>query len=251
MQKSVRSPLYSLIPKIVTLSVCSLLTLTIGCSKYTTGVISSLTDTANKSASATTPAEKFSQLDYSGSLSSGRYSAMQVLTLDKDKKEVVLQLPVPATGYLDHAQLSQTLTKFPGAILQLDPVSGGGSILTLHVPLAILVKDGSYANPVKLPNGKSIPGVSSGVLASTAVSLTSLTPITATVYLGLNVVGIYVTSPIDPFISLQTPILNADGTQNWGSLYTYPASTVGGKDGGFFISVVVPASISSIIADNL
>ena len=251
MQKFALSPLHLLAPKLATLSVCSLLALTLGCSKYTTGVISSAADAANKSASATTPAEKFSQLDYSGTLSTGRYSAMQVLTLDKDKKEVLLQLPVPPTGYLDHAQLSQALTKFPGASLQLDPVSAGGSILTLHVPLSILVKDGSYANPVKLPNGKSIPGVSSGVLASTAVSLTSLTTITATVYLGLNVVGIYVNSPIDPFISLQTPILNLDGTQNWGSLYTYPASTVGGKDGGFFISVIVPATISSIIADNL
>ena len=197
-----------------------------------------------------TPAQAWGKLEVAGEVSGGRYDKTSVFRIDKEKKELILSLPMTANAYVDGTQLTLPLSKLPGASLQLDPIEGG-SALTLHVPLASLVKGVDFADPLKLPNGRPLPFVPEGELPAEALSLTNLTTMSATIYLGKNVVGIYVTLPLNPILELENQIKRADGSKVWGSLHTYPASCLKCKDGGLFTAVQIPADLARLIEDNL
>lgn len=230
-----------------------------GCSGYQSRLTSTLTgndrlsDGGKDGGSVDSPAVAWNKLEVAGEVEDGRFKGSQVLRLDKVNKELILNLPMPASPFLDNTQLTLPLRQLAGASIQLDPIEGGGSALTLHVPLASLVRGVDFAEPSKLPNGQPLPGVPDGELPSEALSLTNLTTIKATIYLGKNVVGVFVNTPINPLIALSYPIKSMDGATTWGYLHTIPASTlnVTAKDGGFFIEVQMPDEIARIIDDAL
>ncbi len=243
------------------LSACALMmssSLLTACSGYKSSVGSTLADAGNGSTDTdgSNPGSPlggaWGKLEVAGSVGgNSEFKGSQVLKLDKVNKELVITLPLPADGYLNDTQLSLDLPKFPGTKVQLDPMEDGKAALTLHVPLASLVKGVDFGDPTKLPNGRPLPGVPDGELPSEAVRLTNLTDISATIYLGKNVVGVFVNSPLDPLADLSFPIKNQDQTKTWGYLHTLKASTFRGSDGGFFIAVALPDDIARIIEDNL
>lgn len=239
---------------IATLLVTSVLA--VGCSGYQSSLAQSAlpgNGSLGNDPSANDPSVAWNKLEVAGEVEDGRFKGTQVLRIDKIKKELILNLPMPASPFLDNTQLTLPLQQLAGSSIQLDPIEGGGSALTLHVPLASLVRGVDFAEPTKLPNGQPLPGVPDGELPSEALSLTNLTSIKATIYLGKNVVGVFVNTPINPLIALSYPIKSFDRATTWGFLHTIPASTfdLKAKDGGFFIAVQLPDEVSRIIDDAL
>jgi hypothetical protein len=206
--------------------------------------------------SGTTPAPApgstdWQKLSMNGKLSTGRFSGMQVVTIDKVTKELVLSLPMPANPYLDGVMVDFPLAQLPGAHVHLDALPSGGSALSLRVPLAALLKGVAIGDPARLPNGDPLPAIPSGQMPSAAVSLSNIAGknINATIYMAVATIGIFVNTPFNPLFSLSVPIRSEDKTQTWGYLTLVPAKT--GHDGGFFISVQIPNDIAIIIDNNL
>jgi hypothetical protein len=191
--------------------------------------------------------EAWKQLDVSASLAGGAFAGVRVLDIDKDSKDLILRLPMPLIG-LDGTSVSIPIDKIPGAKLSLEPLARGGSALALRIPLKAVIRgDVQLSDPTRLPNGDKLPGVPSGEAPSTAVEILKSKKIAASVYLSKAFVGLYVNTPFDPTIGLQTPFRN--GTRTWGMLTTVPAK--GDVPGGFFISVQLPSDVARIIDDML
>jgi hypothetical protein len=195
-------------------------------------------------------AEAWSKLTVAGEVSGGRFDKRPVFRLDKEKKEVVLSLPMAANAHIDGTEATLPLSKISGASLVIEPIEGGGSILTLHVPLAALLKNAKFSTPSKLPNGRPVPLAEGGELPAEVLALADL-PMSATIYLGKNVAGLYVTLPLNPLSEVENPIQSADRAKVWGSLHTYPASCLKCKDGGLFTAVQIPADLARLIKENL
>jgi hypothetical protein len=216
--------------------------------------VSSLSAGGGQTPGTNTPgvgASEWDKLSMNGQVSAGRFASVQVISIDKVTKELVLSLPMPANPYLDGAMIDVPLVQLPGAHIHLDAIAGGGSALSLRVPLASILKGVAIGNPQSLPNGDPLPAVASGQLPSAAVSLSNVAGknINATIYLAVSTLGIYVNTPFNPLVSLSIPIKSEDKTQTWGYLTSVPAKT--GQDGGFFISIHIPDAIARVIDNNL
>jgi hypothetical protein len=205
--------------------------------------VSSLSAGGGQTPGTNTPgvgASEWDKLSMNGQVSAGRFASVQVISIDKVTKELVLSLPMPANPYLDGAMIDVPLVQLPGAHIHLDAIAGGGSALSLRVPLASILKGVAIGNPQSLPNGDPLPAVASGQLPSAAVSLSNVAGknINATIYLAVSTL-----------VSLSIPIKSEDKTQTWGYLTSVPAKT--GQDGGFFISIHIPDAIARVIDNNL
>ena len=228
-----------------------------GCAKYQASSLSQALNGA-QGASVDTPQAAYAKLNLTGAPAAGRYAGLQVLGLDKLNKQLLVSLPILGNAYLDNNPLSAALSRFAGVKLNLknqeatdSSGSSTGTLLTLQIPLSLVTKGLVTSNPAKLPNGKALPGVTSGQLPSESVAISTLSNIKANVYVGKNVVGIFVGASIDPLFDYQASITSPDQSQNWGTLYQLKASTFGGTDGGFFILVSLPDSVGTLIDTNL
>lgn len=232
----------------IPVALSSLLT---ACSGYTTSLSLSSVNGAFSESSA----QLWNKLSVSGEVSGGRFDKRSVLRLDKEKKELVLSLPMAANAHIDGTQAAFPLSKITGASLEVDAIEGGGSILTLHVPLASLLDPDKFSTPTKLPNGKKLPYATDGELPAETLAIPDVAStgvgLSATIYLGKNIVGLYVTLPLNPLSELDNPIRSADSAKVWGSLHTYPASCLKCKDGGLFTAVQIPTDIAHLIEENL
>jgi hypothetical protein len=192
--------------------------------------------------------EAWKALDVSASIAGSSFGGTRVLDIDKDTKDLILRLPMFPISGLDGASLSIPIEKIPGAKFSLEPLSRGGSALVLRIPLRAVIRgDVQLSDPQRLPNGDKIPGIASGELPSTAVEILKAKSIVASVYLSKAFVGVFVTTPFDPYVTLSYPLKSA--TRTWGTFSTIAAKS--GANGGFFISVQIPSDVARIIDDML
>lgn len=189
-------------------------------------------------------------LKLDGSLDSGRFVGRKVLTLDKQNKELVITMPMPANPDIDFLDsIEIPITKVPGMRVRIEPLFGGGSNVTLYVPLTALIKGIDFPPAATLPNGDPLPSVASGHMPAMAVFLPNIKGYDLTLYLDVGAVALFVPTKFDPMFKITAWIRNEDKTRTWGSLTTIPAK--GSHDGGFFISVQLPDDIARAIDDLL
>ena len=192
-------------------------------------------------------------IQFNGSVSTGPFGNVQVVSIDTVNSLIDLDLPILPAAITDGTSFTIPITQLPGATIGLAPTSAGGTAITLSIPLKYLVNGASFLPTAStLPNGQPLPSVAAGVLPYLAVQLPQIASgVTASVYLGKTQVDMFVTSPYNPIIGITLPIHDPTGVQTLGFVSIVPASaTGGGKDGGFFISVSLPTSIQDAI-DNL
>jgi hypothetical protein len=187
----------------------------------------------------------FQSLSVDGSVSG--YDNTQVIEIDKANMMLIVRLPSPIPA-MTFTSASVPITQIPGATMSVESLSGGGSALTLRIPLSAFIKGIAFASPSKLPNGDPLPGVPDGELPSAAVVLSKVGTINPTIYLGPSVIGIFVNSPYSLPIGLTLPIRNAAHTRTWGYVSSIPAKA--NDKGGFFVSLALPDDIARII-DNV
>jgi hypothetical protein len=192
-------------------------------------------------------------LSMDGSPNRGDYKAVQVVTIDKSTKELVVTLPMPMLPNYDGSPLSLNPSQPPGATLTLGLIDTNNLSLTLRVPLKDLMTQlSSSPAAAGLPNGDPLPNVTNGSLPSVTIPLTQLGSISANLYFSLKQVALYVSTPYDPQFSIQIPIQDNTGTRTWGYLTSVPAKTSPSAiNGGYLISISIPADIGNVISSNL
>lgn len=197
---------------------------------------------------STNPNQEFQNLKVDGTVSGGSYGDNEVVSIDKDKKQLIVRFPILATPFMDPSLLVQ-VPQITGASFTMETMPDGSPTLALRIPLDKVLRGVDFLPPTRLPNGDPLPGVPDGELPAAAVQLTR-TSTKATIYLSPSYVGVYVNSEFDPFIALTLPIRNQARTKTWGYFSTIPAKgpTV---PGGFFISVKLPDDIARIIDEVL
>ena len=195
------------------------------------------------------PAMNWQNLSVAGKLTSGRFSGTQVLSLDKQTKELILTLPTPANPDFDAIKTEILLGKVPGMRLRIDPVAGGGSRVMLRVPLRALIKGVEFGPQSSLPNGDPLPAILGGQMPLTSVPVPNLKDFAVAVYLTRSGVGLFVPTKFNPAVALSFPSKSDDGRRLWGQLSTIPAKQ--NFDGGFFISAHLPEDITRVIDDIL
>jgi hypothetical protein len=103
-------------------------------------------------------------------------------------------------------------------------------------------------DPTTLPNGQPLPFTPGGEPPQVSFLVPNINRVVR-VYLGVNVVGVFVESPVDPMINLTFPIRNKAKTETIGYFSTVRRVTP--FNGGFFVSLVMPNTIAGLLDDYL
>ncbi len=199
---------------------------------------------------STTPPATLQSVDLNGSINGGRFNKTQVISLDIPNKMLVVTLPMLANPFLAGVSAQIPVTGVTGATIGVQTQPDGSSAIVLHMPLANIIRGVNFPTPTALPNGDPLPGVPTAELPSVAVSLNPAKNITATIYFSKQMVGIYVNTPFDPFISLTVPVRNSSKTKILGYFSTVPAKKPA-ANGGFFVSALIPDDIARVIDNNI
>ncbi|MDZ4661159.1 MAG: hypothetical protein SGJ18_06015 [Pseudomonadota bacterium] len=168
----------------------------------------------------------------------------QVKLIGVDKVNKTLTLRVPITG-ADFPEIIVEIPQLAGArVLTGNDVDGKGFI-NLEIPLELLLKYVDIGNPKRLPNGDPLPAVPGGELPGVAVNF-PVENVRIHIYLGVEVLGIYVEVPFDPHVKLTLPLKTqkADGTQERTVGYLSSVPKKNQFAGGFFLSLVIPEAIA-------
>jgi hypothetical protein len=219
------------------------------CGKNGFATLGSSGDTANNGASGGVPPggvtpDAYQQLQYKGTISGGNNDGTLVVDIDKTNGKLLLILPLQLNSYIESAQ--GQIPDLPGVTFMTYKDQGGASYIAVGVPLNLVLKGASFLNPARLPNGDPLPQIAGGELPSLGLTIPGKNNVKFYIYIGLDTVCLYVSSPFDPYLSLTFPIKN--GLSTIGFMTSVPAKP--SYDGGFFLSTQMPDEVARIIDDH-
>ncbi|HEY8272622.1 MAG TPA: hypothetical protein VIG33_17140 [Pseudobdellovibrionaceae bacterium] len=188
--------------------------------------------------------DAFQKLQYKGLISGGNNDGTLVVDIDKVNGALLLIVPLQMNPYIEPAQ--GEIPDLPGVKFMTYKDDKGASYFAVNVPLRYVRKGASFLNPARLPNGDALPQVASGELPSVAVAVPGKNNVKFNFYIGVNVIGVYISSPYDPYMALHFPIRK--GVETIGYFHTVPAKP--GFEGGFFLNTQMPDSVAAIIDDH-
>ena len=188
--------------------------------------------------------DAYQKLQYKGYVSGGSDDGSLVIDIDKTNNALLIILPLQVNPFIESTQ--GTIPDLPDVTFMTYKDDKGASYFALSVPLRYVRKGASFLNPARLPNGDPLPQVASGELPSVALAVPGKNNVKFNFYIGVNVVGIFVSSPYDPYLALSFPIRR--GVDTIGYFHTVPAKP--GYNGGFFLNTQMPDSIAAVIDDH-
>lgn len=186
----------------------------------------------------------YEKMQYKGYVSGGSDDGTLVVDLDKAKDALLVILPLQVNPYIKDAQ--GEIPDLPGLTYMTYKDDKDAAFLAVSVPLRYVRKGASFLSSARLPNGDPLPQIASGELPSVAVAIPGNNNVQFNFYIGVNIVGLYVSSPYDPYYSLQFPVRK--GVETIGYFHTVPAKS--GFNGGFFLNTQMPDSVAAIIDDH-
>lgn len=201
---------------------------------------------SNDSSTSPTMPPELQNLNMKGRISGGSYDRNLVIDLDKKKGEVLIYIPLTGLNGLEITSI-----EFPGARklrVGLETNADGVKVLALRIPAKHILKGINTFPAGKLPSGDPLPQIPGGELPTSAMSLTRNGEARLHLYLGVEVIGVYVETKFDPYLRLTLPIKNEAGTRTLGYFSLIPEKI--GYRGGFFVSLQLPRDISRILDNN-
>lgn len=192
--------------------------------------------------------QQWESISMDGSINGGRFDKTRVVEIDRKAKMLVVRLPFIA-GIQIGAQIPVAIREVPGATVGIEPSADGSSAIVVRIPLEKVLRGVDTLPPGRLPNGDALPAIPEGELPAIGLTFNSSGSLKGALYLSQTVVGIFVATKFDPYISLTLPIRNEARTQTYGYFTSVPAKA--GFDGGFFLSVALPDDLSRAIDDLL
>lgn len=187
----------------------------------------------------------YEKLQYKGFISGGANDGTLVIDIDKATDALLVIVPMQVNAYIESTE--GEVPDLPGVKYMTYKDDKGASYFAITVPLRYVLKGASFLAPARLPNGDVLPQMASGELPSVAVTVPGKNKVQLHLYMGVNTVGVYISSPYDPYLPLQFPI-RSKGVEIIGYFHTVPAKS--GFDGGFFLNMQMPDSIATIIDDH-
>ena len=194
------------------------------------------------------PGTGWDGINVGGAINGGRFDKTRVIEIDKATKTLILRVPFIA-GIKIGVQAPLNIPEIPGASIGLEESADGSSALTLRLPLDKVLHGVSFLPKGRLPNGDPLPAIPDGELPSLGLSFDRTNSLKGALYLSPSVVGIFVNTKFDPFIKLTLPIRNDARTVTYGYFTSIPAKP--NFDGGFFLSIALPADLARAIDDLL
>lgn len=182
-------------------------------------------------------------VDVTSYVSGGTYDKLQTVGLDRSRKELLLRMPLGLNSFVTVS--SGSFPNYPDIYFATEIDSSGTAYLTVHVPLKYVLRGVTSVASSRLPNGDPLPMIPSGELPGLALDLNSQNKVKFYLYIGVDMLGIYVESPFNPYIGLTFPIKNKAETKIMGYISTVPAKS--NYQGGFFLSFLLPSEISSVL----
>lgn len=186
----------------------------------------------------------FQRMQYQGKVSGGNNDGALVVDIDKVNGALLIILPLQVNPLI--GAVEGEVASLPGTKFMSYKDDKGATYFAVSVPLRYVIKGASFLTPARLPNGDALPQIASGELPSLALSIPGKNNVKFHIYIGVNVVGVFVSSPFDPYIELHFPIRR--GIETIGYLHSIPAKS--GFDGGFFLNTQMPVAIANIIDDH-
>lgn len=192
---------------------------------------------------------EFQNLKMDGAVKEGKYEDRKLVSLDKENRMLVVQLPTLALPAMV-GNLGQAITvpQLPGTTVTLELAEDGNLTLVARIPLSQVMQGASFIPAQKLPNGDALPAVPDGELPGLAIDLNNQGSVKGYLYLGKATVGAFVTTQFNPMVAMQLPIYQSNGSVV-GYLTTVPEKN--SSPGGIFMSVKLPADIARVIDNAL
>lgn len=193
---------------------------------------------------------EFQPMDLNGNVDGGPTDDQSVIVYDVSENAV--QVRIPMVGAI--GTVNMEIPNVPGSHVYLDSANPLMPVLVVSVPAAyVLGKMGFDAgnvgkDPTKLPNGNSIPFTPGGEPPRISFLIPNLNR-KVQVYLGINVVAVFVETTFDPMVDLTFPIKNESETETIG--YFSTVRRVVPSLGGFFVSLNMPRRIAGALDDYL
>lgn len=240
--------------KLKTLFSAMLLTLSVGCGQGFTAASlnSNIPGTGTDQGSQGTGGgqqdnsadQAYQSMEMKGWISGGSESDTLSIDIDKPNKALLLRLPLGMNGNVEITEAE--VPQLPGVkFYTYDDPNNGKTYMVISVPFTYVIRGVNTLPPTKLPNGDALPQIPSGELPSLAVPVGHSKDVKMYLYVGVNVVGVYVETPFDPYIKATFSIKNQAKTKVLGYFSTIPAK--GSYQGGFFLSSTIPNEIALIL----
>ncbi len=144
--------------------------------------------------------------NFKGFISGGIYENQQVLSIDLNKKEFQVSVPLGRNVTLN--LVDTPITEVPGAHVYTSVLADGSKVLVLAMPIKYSLKGLPTFPKGVLPSGDPLPGAVAGPLATKAFPLGGKDNVILHLYFGSATLGIFVETNFDPFASVQADILN-------------------------------------------
>lgn len=188
-------------------------------------------------------------VDLQGKVDENNSSFGGALSFDFDKKrgEFIIMIPMPSGVF---AVPSGAFSKYPD--ITISPIiDGTGKIkLGVRVPVKYIIKGLSTLPSTSLPNGDPLPAMPAGhgELPSLGITFPQHNNTQVSLYIGVNLIGLYVTLPTNAAlpIGFTIPIKKKDGTKMG---YLSYVAAKGSYAPGLFVSATIPPAISRILED--
>lgn len=214
---------------------------------FATGIASGDNNVGNNNGAGEpggTAPDPYQSLQYEGYISGGNDSGTLAVDIDKTNGALLLIMPLQLNSFIPSTE--GEIPDLPGVKFMTYKNSKGSSFIAVSVPLRYVLKGASFLNPARLPNGDPLPQIAGGELPSIGLRIPGKNNVQFHLYIGLDTVCIYVSSPFDPYVGMTFPIKH--GLNTIGFLSTVPAKGV--YDGGFFLSTHMPDEVARIIDDH-
>ena len=180
-------------------------------------------------------------LDVDSTVDGGQFDNVQVLSISTETPHINLFLPI-----IPNPHISNFTKVFSDKVLEVRNNSTGTLGAILKVPLTSVIDTPGGATSRNLPNGDLLPGLSGKVLGYEAAAITA--DINVHVYTGDGTLALYVDSPYDPYMSIETPIKRRNN-EVIGRYVLVPQKN--SAQGGFFISMTLDDSEIQRLRENL
>ena len=176
-------------------------------------------------------------LNLNGNISGGVHDETPAISYDPEKQKVKLSLPLTGGAFLDPTAENLPIEGLNGSTIAIVDPQTGVTTLELEIPLGLIQQVPSgLPTSNTLPNEQEIPTFQEGQYSYAEMLIDEESETQVRIYASNGHIGLYMSSPINPYVSLSYPVLNSDN-QILGYLSQVPA--VGHHPGGFFLSLIL------------
>ncbi len=193
---------------------------------------------------------EFKAQDLSGTVEGGPQDGTSMIVYDVSEHAIQIRIPMP--GLIPTGELE--IPNVPDSKVFIDASNPLIPVLVVQIPgmyvLGHLGFDPGQVglDPTLLPNGEAIPFTPGGEPPRISFQIPNINRVVQ-VYLGINVVAVFVASSFDPMVDLTFPIRNQSSAETIGYFSTVRRRLP--YQGGFFVSLNMPARIAGFLDDHL